>query len=694
MRTVERAQGFGSRHRQCNTNMFTAWGTVTDLKVWKTLQLKTSQGLIVAAIWSATFPIAVFAEGLGGLSQAIDTPRIATGKADDLAITLDLREDYRALSFAFQPSDRVQIGISFPTYDDTGGPSGDNELSFGLRVLNEGDYTPSLGIGIVGFGRNDRGSGEYVKFGKSFGAVSVNAGLGWGRYAQIATTARSDDDSIVATDHLFSGDTEPFANIVWNTGVDGLTATAEYSGIAGSQSDDTFAAGLTYEFYKGLSVSGFGDNQGSFGLRLSFAANPLKSYAQTDVGPGPHPFVDAPRVRAVEPGVVQVLTVVAERLAKDGIEIKRFAMTEDTIDVTPSSATDVNFARVTGRVARVLSGAVPAGITTFRVTQNTGAFDSNVIVLDRAALGRAISQPNAAERAWEDAVRLEASPLDRPAPLVEVPFEPGLSYGYAPKFSADRLTSDTTKLAGTLTANARYEFSPQTLVSGTLGYRFLNQWSQDDPPATPQIRSDLTSYTPDQVYLQALTARHRFRVAPQIYGRVSAGLFERTFGGVSGELLWRSPQQNFALGLEATYVEKRAYEDWFGFEDLDATTLIGSVYANIGKNGNFVIVDAGQYLAGDLAVDLTVGRNYSNGWRVAAKTGWSEETDSALRFGAELTIPLAWASPGAGKRSTNLAIGGPSGDFGSRVAGTGLLYDELRQSDRQRIADAWGQFWD
>ena len=651
------------------------------------------QGHIFAVACLAALPTSALSEGLSGLSQAIDTPRVTTGAAEDLVIALDLREDYRAFSFGFQPSDRLEIGISFPTYSESNGTSTGNDLSFGLRLLDEGDYTPSFAIGVVGFGTDDRGAGEYVTIGKSFGGIHVSAGLGWGRFAQTSFAGRGEDGGVIATDHLFSGQTEPFANFVWNTSVEGLTATAEYSGLGGEENDDTFAAGLTYEVYKGLLVSGFGDNQGNAGLRFTFAANPLEAFTQPNIGRGPHPFVENPRVRAVEPDATQVLTALAERLDKDGIQIERFAMTNDTIDVSPSSATDVNFARMTGRVARVLSAVAPAEISTFRITQNTGAFDSNVIVLDRAGLGAAVSQPNAAALAW-DATSFEPSPMQRPTPLAEVPFEPGLSYGYTPTFKADFVTSDTLKLTGTLTGNARYTFSPQTFVSGAVGYRFLNQWSQQDAPATPQIRSDLTSYTPDEVYLQSLSVRHRFRVAPTVYGRVSAGLFERAFGGVSGELLWRSPNQDFALGLEGSYVQKRAYDDWFGFEDLEATTLIGSIYANVGQNGDFVIVDAGQHLAGDFAVDLTVGRNYSNGWRIAATTGWSEESDAPLKFGAELAIPLAWASPDAGKRTTNLSVGGPSGDFGSRVGGTGLLYNELRQSDRKRIEDAWGQFWD
>lgn len=654
------------------------------------------RGLPVAAILAATLPGTGFAEGLGGLPLAIDTPRSGTASKDDLAISFDFREDYRALAFEFQATDRAAIGLSFPTYYEGGASSSGNEISLAFRVLSEGRLNPDLTVGIVGLGSDDRGSGEYIVAGKTFGPMRASVGLGWGRYAAAYDGPRGSgaDGPLVETDHLFKDDYEPFANIVWDTGVRGLSAAAEYSGVANGDEDESYALGVSYELFAGLQVGGFTDNAGDSGIRLTFHANPNEPSVQANIGRGPHPYVER---RPVQPGqpqpsAEQVLAVAQERLSKEGIRISRFVMAGAAIDVTALSDTDVNFARISGRVARVLSAVAPATITQFRITQNVGAFDTNVIVLDRDGLDNAVGEPNAAALAWE-ATTLETSPLVRPAGLAETAFKPRFSYDIKPSFKADFITSEDLQLTGTLTANARYTFSPQTFVAGALGYRFLNQWDQVAPPPVPTVRSDITSYTPDEVYLQSLTVRHRFRLTPEIYSRVSAGLFERAYGGVSGELLWRSPQQNFALGVEASYVQKRAYEDWFGFEDADATTLIGSVYANLGASGNYLVVDAGQHLADDFAVGLTVGRHYSNGWRIAGSTVWSDESDSPLKFGAEVTIPLSWASPDAGKRTMDLSVSGQSGDFGSRLSGTGLLVNELRDSDRQRIEDSWGQFW-
>ena len=156
-----------------------------------------TRAFFCALLLSSSLSSGVIAEGVGGLSQAIDTPRSADSPADELSIALDYREDYRALAFTFQPSDRFEIGISFPTYDDGSGSSSGNELSFGLRLLDESRYGPGLSVGIVGFGSDDRGSGEYVLASKTIGAVQASIGLGWGRYAQNGTDARGDDDGVV-----------------------------------------------------------------------------------------------------------------------------------------------------------------------------------------------------------------------------------------------------------------------------------------------------------------------------------------------------------------------------------------------------------------------------------------------------------------------------------------------------------------
>jgi hypothetical protein len=644
----------------------------------KALSIKKHSMLAVAFLCATGVPTTSVADQFTGLVGAIDTPSAFGWPMDEVVIGFSYSDTARVLSFGFQATERLQIGLSFPTYEQNGTSSSGNELSLAYRLFDEAQFTPSFSVGLVGVGTDDRGAGEYIVAGKTIGSIDAAVGLGWGRYAQIYDGPRGDNGTDPAEfDHLFSNDATPFANIRWATPIEGLSVLGEYTVIAREGEDATYAAGIAYEVSGGLTLTGYTNNHGESGLRFTFSANPTKPYIQENARRGPHPFVIRPqsaRTQAQMPAA-QVLEIAQDRLEKDGIRIARFAMYDDTIDVTVSTETDRNLARIAGRVARVLSAVAPASIDHFLISQTNGAFDTNVVALDRGGLEQAINQPNGAARA-SDAAQIEAVALERPSAVLERTFTPGFSYGLSASLKADFLTSDTLAATGTINASARYAFSGQTSLSASLGYRFLNQW-----------------FTPDEIYLNALLFRHDFRLSSDVYSRVSAGLFERAYGGVSSEVIWRSPARDFALGVEATYVQKRAYDAWLGFEDADATTLIGSIYANIGERGDFAIIDAGQHLAGDFAVELTVGRNFSNGWRVAASTGWSSDSDAPLKFGAELRIPLAWTAPVTGTQAVNLSLGGTSGDFGSRVQGTGLIYKEISNSDRQRIEDGWGQFW-
>lgn len=56
-------------------------------------------GIALSLVLSSLLAAGAAAEGIGGLSQAIDTPRAASGVADSFVIHFDFRDDYRALSF-------------------------------------------------------------------------------------------------------------------------------------------------------------------------------------------------------------------------------------------------------------------------------------------------------------------------------------------------------------------------------------------------------------------------------------------------------------------------------------------------------------------------------------------------------------------------------------------------------------------
>lgn len=115
--------------------------------------------------------------------------------------------------------------------------------------------------------------------------------------------------------------------------------------------------------------------------------------------------------------------------------------------------------------------------------------------------------------------------------------------------------------------------------------------------------------------------------APAIYTRVTVGLLETMYGGISTEVLWKPVDSRLALGAEVNRVRKRDYRDAFEFLDYEATTAHVSAYYELG-DGFMGQLDVGKYLAGDTGATLSLRRDFASGWSVSAyvtKTDLSDD---------------------------------------------------------------------
>lgn len=657
--------------------------------------MKTVSHLLNYAIFGgfcAFAPSILVADTPVSRSTLFETPIIVDQKPNALTFGYSYSERKRDLFFEFQTSDRLRIALSFPKFTEGDTTVSGNDLNIAYTFLEETDMLPAFAVGVSGLGSEGRGAGEYIALAKGFGDFQATVGLGWGRYAG-RNAARGEDSGPFTIDHLFQGDSEVFGSVIWNAPINGLAVGLEYG--AERQFDGTSAfvtrAGASYATARGLSYSGYVSDEGDYGVQLALTLNPEVPFTLPD-GQNAPALMNSTPIPNVSDQVM--LTRLQERFEDSNLRLERLSTRGDVVSVTVNARGDRNFARVTGRTARILSIVAPSRYQRFAITQTAGPFDTNTIVLRRDMLADAVDRPDAARRVLDSAA-FQSTPIQQDDPLYQSTFRPYRSFGLSPRFSFDIQSEDELELVGELTASASYFFTPNTRVAGQLGYRFLSQWEQTEAPETPEVRGDRNAYTPDEIFLKSATIAHRTKLSEDVYARVSAGLFEREYGGVSAEAIWRDPNLNFSLGFEATYAQKRAYEDWFGFQDLSATTYIGSLYTNLGSNGDFVVIDAGQYLAGDLGVSLTVGRDFSNGWRVAAFTKWSDELEDTMQYGVSLDIPLDWAIPGRGTDNINVRIGGGgTGNLVSRVGGTNTLAGTLRASDPQRLRDEWGAFWD
>jgi hypothetical protein len=253
-----------------------------------------------------------------------------------------------------------------------------------------------------------------------------------------------------------------------------------------------------------------------------------------------------------------------------------------------------------------------------------------------------------------------------------------------------------------LRLSSQYDLAPGMFLSGSVTNAFVSNItaSVDETSPLQHVRSESVLYDmqakPD---IETLSLAYFTSLAPNTYGRMTAGYLERAFAGLSTEVLYRPIGKPWALGAEANLVAQRDTDGLLGFGQYDYSVATGHVsgYLDL-RRGYHAQLDLGRYLAGDLGATLSLSREFENGWAVGVfgtKTDVSAEDfgEGSFDKGITLRIPMAWFF-GTPDRATGSTIIRPIGrDGGARLSVDGRLYDVLRSYDQRKIDAQWGRVW-
>jgi hypothetical protein len=241
---------------------------------------------------------------------------------------------------------------------------------------------------------------------------------------------------------------------------------------------------------------------------------------------------------------------------------------------------------------------------------------------------------------------------------------------------------------------------PGLLFSGAIQqpvYGTLDQSTRISDSILPHVRSDSALYAkapgPGVPYL---TAEYFDRPGEDLYSRLSFGLLEPMFGGLSGEILWAPAGKPYALGAELNYAVQRDF-DGFGFQDYDVMTSHVSGYYDFGK-GFAGQVDAGRYLAGDWGSTFTLTRHFGNGFQVGAfftltDVSFDDFGEGAFDKGILISVPLTWITGQPSQQSAGLTIRPILRDGGARLSVRNRLYELTRPEREAASGEGWGRFW-
>ncbi|MFC0340270.1 YjbH domain-containing protein [Paracoccus niistensis] len=695
-----------------------------------------------------------------GLPGVIDTPTAEMMPDATLGAVLGYTELGNSTGLSFQILPRVTAVLRYGKFDSTEEDRGYvRDRSFDIRVslLDEspGGWRPSVAVGLQDAIGTGFYASEYVVATKTLSPrLRVSAGLGWGRLASSGGIGSLIDDrgapdeeegGSLNTDQWFRGEAAPFINLQWKA-TDKLTLLAEYSGddYACETGDADNCArtawlsdeeplsnnvnlGLSYQMGPNYQIGAYVLGGKHFGIQASMTLNPRRAPFPSGLEKGPAPVRPRAAVAAdpegwsgawaqdptAQPAIQKAL---GDALRKEGQTLESMVLTATRAEVRIRNNRYIQQAEAVGRTARLMTRALPPSVETLVVTSVEGGMPVSSVTMRRSDVER-LENTEAGQIASVAALT-DADP--RPAGLVRNPeVTPRFQWGLRPYLSTGLFDPDEPfRYEVGAAVSASYELVPGLTLKGTVRQRLFGNAEQEAPGdlsveeylalsdeqiaednnGVYRVRSDGRMYSGnDKLRVPELTLNWNAHPTQTVYTRVTVGLLENMYGGVSGEVLWKPVNSRLALGAEINRVRKRDYEDAFEFLDYEVTTGHVSAYYEFG--GGFVgQLDVGRYLAGDDGATVTLTREFASGWSVGAyatKTDLSAEEygEGSFDKGIEIKIPLAWATGMPSKRTVGGTISSLNRDGGRRVRVDDRLYETIRDSHSTKMYDGWGKFW-
>lgn len=669
-----------------------------------------------------------------GFPGMIDMPSAYSRPDGELSFTTSHFQNQTRNTLTFQISPRLSGSFRYALlYDVRPDPAGpvsdyrfDRSFSVHYRLVDEDQRRPAVAIGLNDFLGTGLYSSEYLVASKHLTPnLRVTGGIGWGRLAGVNAFRNplsvfsdrfdtrpgrgSDNGGIVRTNNWFRGDAALFGGVEWQA-TDKLRLIAEYSSDAYPNEDGSafdrkspLNLGLSYA-YRPHILLGLNYLYGSeIGAMVTMGLNPKSPPAGGGQDKAPPPVVprsDLARLgwsaEMLNPNVQSSRLNVA--LQKDGIRLHGIRIGDRVATIEVENERYATMAQAIGRTARHMSGILPSKVDTFVIVPMASGLRGAAVTLRRDDLEKLEFHADGAWRSYTRAqfetVQAGLSPIVGRYPLFDWKLKPYLSPSFFDPDAPMRADFGAE-------LSAKYEPAPGLVFSGVLRKKILGNLDESSRPSTsvlPHVRSDFNIYEREgDPALTELTAAYYFKPGNNLYGRVSAGYLEPMYGGVSGEVLWKPNNRNFALGIEMNHVKQRDFDQRLGFQDYEITTGHVSAYWDLGK-GYQTQVDMGRYLAGDWGATFALDRQFRNGWKVGFFTSFTDVSfddfgEGSFDKGIRITVPLNWVSGQPSTEQYSTVIRPVTRDGGARLNVSGRLYDRVRGLQQSDLREGWGRFW-
>lgn len=668
-----------------------------------------------------------------GVPGLIDMPEALSRPDAEFATQVFHFKNQTRISTTFQVTPRLSATFRYALlYRIRPSPSSaivpyrfDRSFSAQYRLFDETRWRPAVAIGLNDLVGSGIYAGEYVVGTKTLSPrLRGTLGMGWGRLGSHGSfrnplgLLRSSFDTRTANSNGYGGNFDPkawfhgpaalFGGIEWRAS-DRLRFIAEYSSDAYLRENGAafrwhspINVALAYNLSKSTTVTASYLYGSQVGLQLTHALNPRFPPNGSGIGAAPPPFVPRPAAGRAPAGPQTDLATLQDRtdrgLRAQGLRLDGLSRDGTTLRIEIRNIRYGSTAEAVGRAARILTRTAPADIDTFAITVSDHGMPVTTVTLPRDALTKLAYRAVA-----PDLLRAQTRIVDARHNLPALPGRyPAFDWSLQPYLLPSLFDPDNPVRADFgLSLGARVEPLPGLILSGHLHKKIIGNLNQSRRPSDsvlPHVRSDSALYyKTNGATIPDLTLAWYFRPGHNLFGRVTAGLLEPMFGGVSAEVLWKPQNSRLALGAEINRAVQRGYDQRFDFRDYRVTTGHLTAYYDLNR-GYHAQLSVGRYLAGDTGATLEFDRQFDNGWRVgvfATKTNISAAQfgEGSFDKGIRLTIPIDWVTGRPSRTRLNTTIRPVTRDGGAILSVPGRLYETVRGRQASTLDATWGRFW-
>jgi hypothetical protein len=523
----------------------------------------------------------------------------------------------------------------------------------------------------------------------------------------------------VAYDQWFRGPAALFGGVEWELN-DRWGLKADYSSdayVTETQVTSVFQRksnvnfGIEYQASDRTRLGAYYLYGSELGITAQFQLNP-RAPATRIAAPAPLPVEPRPS-RATMPEAwdtawTQSATVrptlrdMLEPLMKEeGLALEYLSVSADRAELRFRNTRYRSNSIAVGRAARLLARVMPPSVETFRLVPVAGGMALSAVTLRRSDLEALEFEPMATDALRAVSGIGEATPRPDPGALRSTDLYPNFRWSLGPYFLPSYFDpAKPVRMDVGIELVGAYEFAPGWTLAGALRHRLAGNVSggRGSNSVLPHVRTDQTQYAQADTTLQNLFLSYQWRPGRNLYARVSAGYFERMYGGLSAELLWKPVDSRIGLGLEANYARQRDFDQRLGFRDYSVLTGHASAYMELG-GGYLAQVDAGRYLAGDLGATFALDRTFANGWSVGGyftltNVSAADFGEGSFDKGIRFSIPVNWFLGKPTRQAVGLGIRPVQRDGGQRLIVPGRLYGQVREAHEKALDDTWARVWE